>query len=453
MIRTARSGRVRTRIAIAVALAAAITATSTGCSSSTKASSKPTASRPTAAATDTLFRGLTEDVARANRSAFLAKFTGSAKVSATRWWQNMAALGFSNGVFYPDSAISAHVPLNSAGNGTVRVWAGTHDTLDPVDPDSGKVYVPLTSYQLTVHQDSESGPVAITGWKPLMNAPWDLSALYVAKRAHVKIAAYPDERHLADSVAADAEKAAEYDLRMFKKFDSYDVQQAGFVMFVSNNSTRRASWFRTGPQPKGWVADPAGYAKPLPGNPGTLVSGVTTNGIGGARVVFHSQRSSHENTAVLVHEFVHTIFARDTIWSYTDDKPAPAWTAEGVARFVEAFYRNNPDPDADNMAFNFNEMRKNPLRSRFAGRPPTDAQLYNGSGAEGSFWYDVAGSVYGYLAETYSISDALYAARIAYTGNSTPFTGVVKSDKGGSMTFYAPAQIQQAWSKWYRQSY
>jgi hypothetical protein len=31
------------------------------------------------------------------------------------------------------------VPLNSAGNCTVKVWAGTHDTMDVVDPDSHDV--------------------------------------------------------------------------------------------------------------------------------------------------------------------------------------------------------------------------------------------------------------------------------------------------------------------------
>ena len=120
----------------------------------------------------------------------------------------------------------------------------------------------------------------------------------MVKRPHVKIAAYPDEKHLADTLAGDAEKAAEYDRALFKENDSYDLQQSGFVTFVSNKAARRASWFRTGPQPKGWIADPAGYAKPLPGDPGTLVSGVTTNAVGGAPVVFHSQRSPHENTAV-----------------------------------------------------------------------------------------------------------------------------------------------------------
>ena len=295
--------------------------------------------------------------------------------------------------------------------------------------------------------------MVITGWKSLMNAPWDLAKLYVTKRPHVKIAAYPDEKHLADSLAGDAEKAAEYDMRLFKDNDSYDLQQSGFVMFVSDNATRRGSWFRTGPQPKGWIADPAGYAKPLPGEPGTLVSGVTTNAVGGSRVVFHSQSSSHENTAVLVHEFVHSIFARNTIWAYGDDQPAPAWTAEGIARFVESFYRVNSDPNVPTLTFDLREMRTNPLRSRFAGQPPTDGQPYGGSPASGSFWYDVAASVYGYLAVKHSVFDAFYAARIGYTNDSTPFTGVVKSDKGGTITYYSPAEIQRDWANWFRQSY
>jgi hypothetical protein len=429
---------------------------SAGCSSGGHGDSKPPGGHDpklTEAATDSLFRGLTGDVARHNGRAFLAKFTGSAKASATRWWQNMAALGYTNGLFYPESIVSARVPLNSAGNGTVKVWAGTHDTMDGVDPDTHRVYVPLTSYQLTVHQDSESTPVVITGWKSLMNAPWDLTELYVVKRPHVKIATYPDEKRLADTLAADAEKAAEYDMTLFKDNDSYDLQQSGFVMFASNQAGRRNGWFHSGPQPKGWIADPAGYAKPLPGEPGTSVTGIMTNAVGGSRVVFHSQRDSDENRAVLVHEFVHSIFARDTIWAYSDDQPAPAWTAEGVARFVESFYRVDPDPNVSTLTFDFNEMKSNPLRSQFAGQAPSDAQLYNGSSASGSFWYDVAASVYGYLAVKYGTFDAFYAARIAYTDNSTPFAGVVKTDKGGTITYYSPAEIQQGWADWYRQTY
>ena len=455
-MRTSRSGRAGSGIAAAIVLALVGTIALTGCSSSDHTTAKSPANGQhdpalTEAATDSLFKGLTEDIARHKSAPFLAAFTGSAKVSATRWWQNMAALGFSKGVFYPASATSARVPLNSAGDGTVKVWAGTHNTMDPVDPDSHDAYVPMTSYQLTVHQDSESTPVVVTGWKSLMNAPWDLAKLYVVKRPHVKIAAYPDEKHLADTLAGDAEKAAEYDRALFKENDSYDLQQSGFVTFVSNKAARRASWFRTGPQPKGWIADPAGYAKPLPGDPGTLVSGVTTNAVGGAPVVFHSQSSSHENTAVLVHEFVHSIFARDTIWAYADDKPAPAWTAEGVAGFVESLYRVSPDPKA--LTFNLNEMKSNPLRSQFTGQPPTDTQLYNGSVAAGRFWYDVAASVYAYLAVKYSVFDALYAARIGYTNDSTPFTGVTSSNKGGTITYYRPAEIQRAWATWYRQTY
>lgn len=449
-MRTPRRRPAVAAVALAVALAASVTACShTG----TKGPSGGKDPKPTEAATDALFRGLTADVAHHNGTAFLAKFTGPAKNAARRWWQNMSALGFSNGVFYPESVIRARVPLNAAGNGTVKIWAGTHDTMDVVDPDSHKVYVPLTSYQLTVHQDRESAPIVIAGWKSLMNAPWDLSKLYVTKRRHVKIAAYPDEKHLADSVAGDAEQAAEYDMRLFKDNDSYDLQQPGFVMFVSDKPARRASWFRTGPQPKGWIADPAGYAKPLPGDPGTLVAGVITNAVGGSRVVFHSQRDSGENRAVLVHEFVHSIFARNTIWAYGDSRPAPAWTAEGVARFVESFYRVSPDPTPQTLTFDLSDLRTNPLRSRFDGRPPTDAQLYNGSAASGDFWYDVAASVYGYLAVKHSVFDAFYAARIGYTNDSTPFTGVVKSEKGDTITYVNPERVQQAWADWFRQSY
>jgi hypothetical protein len=311
----------------------------------------------------------------------------------------------------------------------------------------------LTSYRLTVHQDKESAPIRITGWTSLMNAPWDLSQLYVTKGRHVAVASYPDERRLADSLRADAERAAEYDIAMFKSNDKHDLKQTGFIVFVSAQAKRRATWLHAGKQPRGWSADPAGAAKPLPGQPGTLLPGIETNAVGGARVVFQPQGSSHENTAVLVHEFVHVVFATDTIWAYSDDKPAPAWTAEGIARLVESFYRTHPDPSLQTLEFNLNEMHSNPLRSRFRGAPPTDAQLYNGTAAGGSFWYDVAASVYGYLAIKYGTFDAFYAARIGYTDDSTPFSGVVQSDKGGTITYYRPSVIQAAWADWYRRTY
>ena len=111
----------------------------------------------------------------------------------------------------------------------------------------------------------------------------------------------------------------------------------------------------------------------------------------------------------------------------------------------------SPDPKA--LTSDLNQMKSNPLRSQFTGQPPTDAQLYNGSVAAGRFWYDVAASVYAYLAVKYSVFDALYAARIGYTNDSTPFTGVTSSNKGGTITYYRPAEIQRAWATWYRQTY
>jgi hypothetical protein len=403
--------------------------------------------------TGPMFEALSADLRRHDRHRFLASFAGAAKQPAALWWDNMAALGFSTGVFYPEDAVTADVELDAAGDGTVKVWAGTHATLDPVESDTKKAYVPLTSYQLTVHQDRENSPIRITGWKSLMHAPWDTTKLYVVRSRHAEVATYPSEKRLAASLLPDAERAAEYDLALFKRNDSFDIKQTGFIVFASDSASRRAGWFHTGPQPRGWIADPAGSAKPLPGSPGTIVPGVETNGTGGARVVFHSQGSSPENAAVLVHEFVHVVFAIDTIWAYSDSDAAPAWTAEGIARLVESMYRVNPSTSAATLTFNLNAMKSDPDRTRFQGRPPTDAQLYNGSAASGSFWYDVAASVYGYIAVKYGTFDAFYAARIAYTDNSTPFAAIVKSRSGGTITFYRPSVIQQGWADWYRQTY
>ena len=447
----------RTPRALGIALVAAAIALS-GCTKSSHTSGEPTGTGHdpalTEARTGHLFEALTNDIRRHDRRRFLASFTGDAKTHATLWWDNMTALRFTTGVFYPEDVIGADVRLNAAGNGSVTVWAGTHAAMDPVESDTKKAYVPLTSYRLTVHQDRERSPILITAWKSLMNAPWDQAKLYVARGRHAEVATFPTERALAVSLLPDAEKAAEYDIALFKNNDSYDMKQSGFIVFASSSAARRGAWFHTGPQPKGWIADPAGSAKPLPGQPGTTVPGVETNATGGARVVFHSQGSSTENAAVLVHEFVHSVFAIDTIWAYGDSSDAaPAWTAEGIARLVESMYRVNPSASVDTLTFNLNDMKSDPNRARFQGRPPTDAQLYNGSVGAGRFWYDVAASVYGYIAVKYGTFDAFYAARIAYTDNSTPFSGIVKTNHSGTITYYSPSVIQQGWADWYRQSY
>ena len=114
-MRTSRSGRAGSGIAAAIVLALVGTIALTGCSSSDHTTAKSPANGQhdpalTEAATDSLFKGLTEDIARHKSAPFLAAFTGSAKVSATRWWQNMAALGFSKGLFYPASARARGCP-------------------------------------------------------------------------------------------------------------------------------------------------------------------------------------------------------------------------------------------------------------------------------------------------------------------------------------------------------
>ena len=121
----------------------------------------PAASSPAAAAPkgmpaqvfpDALFKQLTKDLQANNEQGFLSLVAPSARPAVQTWWDNLQAIGFSTGLIMPTSKTD-QVSVNSSGNGTATVLAGTHSTLDPVN--NGKPDIPLESYQLGLIEPGE----------------------------------------------------------------------------------------------------------------------------------------------------------------------------------------------------------------------------------------------------------------------------------------------------------
>jgi hypothetical protein len=148
---------------------------------------------------------------------------------------------------------------------------------------------------------------------------------------------YPGDKSAVDATVRAAAAAAHFDLTLFSDNSPRIVHQSGFIVFVSADPVRRRQWFSAGPQPTGWSADPAGMTWPLPGSP-EVAKGISLSAVGGARVVVGPGLGSNE-TPVLVHEFVHDVYATDAIRVFGNGDNVPAWTVEGVARLIEAICR------------------------------------------------------------------------------------------------------------------
>ena len=131
---------------------------------SSTAAAAPQGPMPAQMFPDTLFKQLTKDIQANNEQAFLSLVAPSARPAVRTWWENMAAIGFTTGAIMPNTS-SDQVNVNSGGNGTVQVLAGTHSALDPVQ--SRKPDIPLERYQLGLHFSSARAIGQITSWKPL----------------------------------------------------------------------------------------------------------------------------------------------------------------------------------------------------------------------------------------------------------------------------------------------
>lgn len=403
-----------------------------------------------------LFARLTRDIQAKNETGFLGLAAPAARQAIRSWWANQKAIGFTTGAIVPASADGA-VKVDGSGNGTLTVLAGTHNRFDPTGSD-GLPSVPCEEYRVGLHFSSPAATGEITSWRPLGHAPWDQGVhLYVRRAAHVVVAGDQADRALVNQTLPMAETAANYDIRLLDSINPKDLHQSGFIVFVSGKASLRDTWFRSGPQPKGWMGDAfGGITFPLAG-PGVAQAGMTSKVsddlVGGARVVMvpyqQANETVHSETGVLVHEFIHDILYPDTTGFYSSSNPVPAWADEGIAVAVQSLYLQNADPTP--AQWNFGVLTNNllALPSKYrTGHLPSTRQIYHESLALGFDWYQVAGSVYEYIAAKYGMNQMFAAAVLLTTNNTTPFGNVLQSSKGGRLVFYPPATIKSGWRAW-----
>jgi hypothetical protein len=117
-------------------------------------------------------------------------------------------------------------------------------------------------------------------------------------------------------------------------------------------------------------------------------------------------------------------------------------------------YLSNPDPTLQHYsAQRLKDSLATIPKNKLTGVPPTDDQLYGGTHDDGRQWYDVAASVYYYIAFKYSAFKALAAAQESYA-DGVPFARVINTvGSNGTATMYDPTVIRQGWQAWLAQNY
>jgi hypothetical protein len=384
----------------------------------------------------------------------------AAKPAVKTWWENLQAIGFTTGLVEP-AASDATVNIDTHGDGTTTVLAGTHNALDAIDGNR-KPDIPCERYQIGLHFASPTAVGQITSWKPLGNAPWDQgSPLYVRKTAHVVVAGLASDSGVVDETAPIAEAAASYDVGLLNHVNSNDLRQQGFVLFVSHNAVIRNRWFTAGPQPKGWPPQfLGGLTEPLPG-PGTngastsTVPNVSDGTTGGARVVVtpfeDNGGTAHRETVQLVRQFILDILAAhdEELVNGIPLQPTPDWAVQGFAVAVQGLYigNTNPAPGSYNFAALTSALRGLPRAYR-AGKIPTGQQLFSGPVPAEQNWNDVAASVYEYIGRKYGVNQMIASAMLLYTRYPTPWGNVLAFTRHGNFNFYTAATMKKGWRAW-----
>jgi hypothetical protein len=396
---------------------------------------------------------LTAALAAKNRDGFLAPFAASAKPAAASWWDNLAALGFTTGAV---ATLRPGVTIDRSGNATMTIIAGARSDLDPVNADLKRENaVPTTEYEIGLRLDDGAKTPVITSWTSVQHAPWDDGkSMYVRRLDTVVVAGYADERAAVDQVADAAKKAADYDIAYYRSVAATLLHQPGFVVFTSASQSVRNLWFSGGTQPRGWTGEADGRSQPLPGISTHLGWAQPVLSTVAARVVVRPDLGDQE-TSTLVHEFIHANLAsRAAAYYGADGQSMPAWVSEGIARLIEYTYLSNPDPTLQHYsAQRLKDSLATVPKNKLTGVPPTDNQLYGGTQDDGRQWYDVAASVYYYIAFKYSAFKALAAAQESYA-DGVPFAKVINTvGSNGTATMYDPTVIRQDWQAWLAQNY
>jgi hypothetical protein len=218
-------------------------------SASTSAAA-PTGPMPAEMFPNALFSALTQDINSQNETAFLRLASPHARPAMKTWWDNLNAIGFTAGAVIPTAGRDT-VRIDSHGDGSTIVLAGTHSPLDP--SYQGKPGVPLERYRIGLHFASPTATGQITSWQPLDSDPWDgTSGLYVQKSTNVVVAGLPGDSGVVDETVPLAQAAAAYDIGLVRQANPNDLLQEGFVVFVSGDAAVRNGWFAGDPQPAGW---------------------------------------------------------------------------------------------------------------------------------------------------------------------------------------------------------
>ena len=405
---------------------------------------------------DTLFKRLTKDIQAKDEQGFLSLVAPGARPAVQTWWDNMQAIGFTTGLIMP-TVKADQVNVNSQGDGSTTVFAGTHNALDPLDFKKNPA-IPLERYQIGLHFSSPTAVGQITAWKPLGDDPWDQSGkLYVRQGTNVVVAGPAADSAAVDETLPIAQAAAAYDVGLFNHVNPSDLRQLGFVVFVSSDPTVRGGWFASTKQPSGWpTAFFGGFTAQLPG-PGAsadtafVPSNLSDDSTGGARVVitpFEDQNGGtpHLETAELVHQFALDILSNENQSVFGVSATVPSWAVEGFAVAVQALYEGNTNPAPDSYSFKaLNEGLTSLPASYLTGDLPTSAELFTGTMATEENWNDVAASVYAYIATKYGMNQLLASADLMWTQEPDPFANVLKSNSGGTLTFYAKNTVQSGW--------
>jgi hypothetical protein len=428
---------------------------------SSPAVAAPSGPMPAQVFPDALLKQLTKDIQAKNEKDFLSLVAPGARPAVQTWWDNMQALGFTTGLIVPTDKTD-QVSLDSHGDGTATVLAGTHNALDPLD-HSKRPSVPLERYQLGLHFSSAKAIGQITAWKPLGNAPWDQGKLYVRKDSNVVVAGPAADSAAVDETLPLAQAAAAYDVGLINHVHNTDLQQSGFVVFVSGDPTVRSRWFSTTKQPPGWApASPdSGLTAQLPG-PGASadtnwsVGNAANDTTGGARVVItpwqdQDNATQADETAELVTRFALDILSASNQSLGGSLFPAatpPAWAIEGFAVAFEAAYESNTNPTPDTYSFKaLTDALKQLPDSYKTGDVPTADELYGGDTLAQPNWRVVAASVYAYIAAHAGMGQLLASAELMWTAEPDPRANVLEStDNKGNLTFFGKDTIQSGWT-------
>jgi hypothetical protein len=391
-----------------------------------------------------LFQALTQDIQTQNEAAFLSQVAPAARPAVQTWWQNLQAIGFTSGAIMP-AASSDLLPVDSRGDGTITVLAGTHSQLDPVG-GSGQPDIPSERYQLGLHFASAGAMGQITSWQPLGDDPWDQGGqLYVRQAADVVVAGPADDSAVVDQTLPIAEAAASYDIGLLDHVDRGDLHQAGFVVFVSGSSAVSDDWFRTSWLPQSWPPESGGgVTVPLSSATGGSAA------IGGARVVITPYAddggTAGSETAQLVRQFMLDVLASD---DQALASPVPSWAIQGFGLAVQALYQQSTSPAKASYNVKALSSQLHGLRSSYrTGQLPTSQQLFVGNATAEQDFGDIAASVYEYIGIKYGLNQMFNAAALLYARNDTPFSNVQAPATERTASFYPSPAIESAWHAW-----